>query len=93
MVVQAINKALSKRDSMKDVLASNIESVLTEVDGISMKEIDSRLEELQKELLKVANAKGNYPNNSGTGVGGLIAIIGIIMFVICFLRNYEIKLK
>ena len=34
-----------------------------------------------------------YPNNSGTGVGGLIAIIGIIMFVICFLRNYEIKLK
>ena len=34
-----------------------------------------------------------YPNNSGTGVGGLIAIIGIIMFVIYFFRNYEIKLK
>lgn len=60
VVVQAINKALGKRESMKDVLASNIESVLTEVDGISMEEIASRLEELQKELLKVANSKGNY---------------------------------
>lgn len=60
VVVQAINKALGKRESMKDVLAYNIESVLTEVDGISMEEIDSRLEELQKELLKVANSKGNY---------------------------------
>ena len=59
-VVQAINKALGKRDSMKDTLAANIETVLTEVDGISMDEIDVRLEELQKELLKVANSKGNY---------------------------------
>ena len=59
-VVQAINKALGKRDSMKDTLAANIETVLTEVDGISMDEIDARLEELQKELLKVANSKGNY---------------------------------
>ena len=34
-----------------------------------------------------------YPNNSGTGVGGLIAFIGIIMFAIYFYRNFEIKLK
>ena len=34
-----------------------------------------------------------YPNNSGTGIGGLIAIIGIIMFAVYFFRNYEIKLK
>ena len=34
-----------------------------------------------------------YPNNSGTGVGGLLVIIGIIMLVIHFFRNYEIKLK
>ena len=34
-----------------------------------------------------------YPNNSGTSVGLLLAIIGIIMFVIYFFRNYEIKLK
>lgn len=34
-----------------------------------------------------------YPNNGGTGVGLLLAIIGIIMFVFYFIRNYEIKLK
>ena len=34
-----------------------------------------------------------YPNNRGTGVGLLLAIIGIIMFAIYFFRNYEIKLK
>ena len=34
-----------------------------------------------------------YPNNSGTGIGGLIAIIGMIMFAVYFFRNYEIKLK
>ncbi len=59
-VMQAINKALGKRDSMKNALAANIETALTEVDGISMDEINARLEELQKELLKVANSRGNY---------------------------------
>ena len=59
-VVQAINKALGKRDSVKDALAANVETALTEVGGISMGEIDARLEELQKELLKVANSRGNY---------------------------------
>ena len=34
-----------------------------------------------------------YPNSSGTGVGLLLVIIGIIIFVIHFFRNYEIKLK
>ena len=34
-----------------------------------------------------------YPNNRGTGVGLLLTIIGIIMFVIYIFRNYEIKLK
>ena len=59
-VVQAINKALGKRDSIKDALGANIETALTEVDGVSMDEVDARLKELQKELLKVANSKGNY---------------------------------
>lgn len=60
VVVQAINRTLSKRENMKVVLASNIESVLTEVNGIPLGTIDSQLEELQNELIKVANAKGNY---------------------------------
>ncbi len=34
-----------------------------------------------------------YPNNSGTGVGLLLVIIGIIMFGIHFIRNYEVKPK
>ena len=37
-----------------------MEAVLTGADGVPLSEIDSRLEELQKELLKVANSKGNY---------------------------------
>lgn len=34
-----------------------------------------------------------YPDNDGTGVGLLIFIIGIIMFVRYFVRYYEIRLK
>lgn len=34
-----------------------------------------------------------FPDNHGTGIGGLIALIGIIMFVFYFFRYYEIKLK
>lgn len=60
VVVQAINKLLGKRDGVKQILAENIESTLTEMDGISLEEIDARLAELQRELLKVANSKGNY---------------------------------
>jgi site-specific DNA recombinase len=45
---------------VKETLAANIETALTEVDGIPMDEIDVRLEELQKALQNVANSKGNY---------------------------------
>ena len=60
VVLQAINKTFGKRDSMKDILASNIKLVLTVVDDISMEEIDSQLKELQWKLFKVANSNGNY---------------------------------
>lgn len=59
-MIKAINKAFGKRESMKAALVANIESVITDVGGISIDEIDLRLEELQKELLKVANSKVNY---------------------------------
>ena len=52
--------ALVKKDSMNETLQKNVKAVLTGADGIPLDEIDSRLEQLQKELLKVANAKGNY---------------------------------
>lgn len=34
-----------------------------------------------------------FPENSGTGIGQLLVVLGIIMFVFHFIRNYEIKLK
>lgn len=52
--------ALGKKDIMNDALQHNVEAVLMGADGIPLDEIDTRLQELQKELLKVANAKGNY---------------------------------
>lgn len=60
LVERAINMALCKKDTMSETLQKNVEAVLTGADGIPLEEIDSRLEQLQKELLKVANAKGNY---------------------------------
>lgn len=60
LVVRGINRTLARKDTMNETLQKNIESVLSGVDGIPFDEIDSRLEKLQKELLKVANSKGNY---------------------------------
>lgn len=34
-----------------------------------------------------------FPENNGTGVGQLTAFIGLILFVVYFVRHYEIKLK
>lgn len=34
-----------------------------------------------------------FPENGGTGIGQLLVVLGIIMFVFHFIRNYEIKLK
>ena len=60
LVIRAINRVLARKDTMNETLQKNVEAVLTGADGIPLDEIDSRLEQLQKELLKVANAKGNY---------------------------------
>ena len=60
LVIRAINRVLARKDTMNETLQKNVEAVLTGADGIPFAEIDSRLEELQKELLKIANSKGNY---------------------------------
>ena len=60
LVIRAINMALGKKDTMNETLQRNVEAVLTGTDGVPLAGIDTRLEELQKELLKIANAKGNY---------------------------------
>ena len=58
--VKAINKALGGREDMMKYLQENIEKILSEGSDTAVQEIDSRLLELQKKLLKKANAKQNY---------------------------------
>ena len=60
LVVRAINRVFGKKDSMNNALQRNVEAVLAGTDSVAINEIDAKLEKLQKELLKVANAKENY---------------------------------
>lgn len=59
-VIKAINMALGGKDDMLVALEQNIASVLALEDESSMESINVKLEELQKELLKRANAKLDY---------------------------------
>lgn len=46
-------------------------------------------------LITPAHLAINYyfPDNHGTGMGGVAFIVGLIMFTVFFKRHYEIKLK
>lgn len=59
-VVKAINMALGGKEDMIAVLQQNIESVLALEDENPMESIKAQLDELQKELLKRANARKDY---------------------------------
>ena len=59
-VVWAINLALGNRDSMIAALQENVETVIRQEDESSVEGIGSKLEGLQKELLKWANSKKDY---------------------------------
>lgn len=59
-VVKAINLALGNRDSMMTALQENIEAVIRQEDATSAEGINAKLEELQKELLRLANSKKDY---------------------------------
>lgn len=58
--VKAINKALGGREDMIKGLQENVEKILSEGSDSAVQEIDNRLLELQKELLKKAKARQNY---------------------------------
>ena len=60
MIVKAINQIIGDRSEMLDVLEENIRTVIALEDETSTESLDARLEELQRELLKRANAKQNY---------------------------------
>ena len=59
-VVKAINTALGGKDEMLTALEKNIAMVLALEDETSMESLDAKLEELQQELLKRANARQDY---------------------------------
>lgn len=60
MVVKAINLALGNRENMIATLQENVEAVIRQEDETSAEGINARLEELQKELLRLANSKKDY---------------------------------
>ena len=57
MVVKAINQIIGDRGEMFDVLEENIMIVIALEDETSTESLDAKLEELQREFLKRANAK------------------------------------
>ena len=59
-VVRAINELLVSKDAFLTTLQTNIETVLNEEHDNSTIHIDTKLEELQKELLLLANSKADY---------------------------------
>lgn len=59
-VVKAINLALGGKDEMLIALEENIATVFSLGADGSIESINAKLEELQKELLKRANAKQDY---------------------------------
>ena len=59
-VVQAINRTLGSRESMMITLQENVESVIRQEDETSSEGIETKLLDLQKELLKLANSKKDY---------------------------------
>lgn len=58
--VTAINNMLSGKDDFLAILQNNIETVLSRGSDHALADIDKRLEELQTQLLKLANSKADY---------------------------------
>lgn len=55
-----MNEVLAGKDTFLAVLKENIATVLNEESDIATVGIDEKLDELQKELLRLANFKANY---------------------------------
>jgi DNA invertase Pin-like site-specific DNA recombinase len=59
-VVKAINKLLGNKESFIRMMQKNIMAVLNEKNEATVNDIDGKLEELQKQLLKQAKSKNDY---------------------------------
>ena len=58
--MKAINQMLGNKEDFLKTLQQNITSVVRASEAASIEDIDKRLEELQKELLRLANSKSDY---------------------------------
>ncbi|WP_341876551.1 recombinase zinc beta ribbon domain-containing protein [Defluviitalea saccharophila] len=59
-VVKAINEVLASKNTFLSILQDNIATVLNEENDKATDEIDRKLDELQNELLRLANSKADY---------------------------------
>lgn len=60
VLITAINQTLCDKDTFLPILKGNIETVLSHKNDTTLSDIDKRLEELQTELVKLANSKAEY---------------------------------
>ena len=59
VVIRAVNEALVTRDTFLPILKENIAMALNNNNGSAIAELDARLEELQKELIRKTDAHQN----------------------------------
>ncbi|MEC0967904.1 DNA recombinase [Bacillus altitudinis] len=60
VVIKSINELLANRESLLSTLQKNIATILNEENDRATDDIDSKLDELQMELLKQAKSKNDY---------------------------------
>ncbi len=58
--MRAINSTLGQKDDFLSILQHNIETMLSRGNDSVLADIDTRLEVLQAELLKLATSKSDY---------------------------------
>ena len=59
-VIRAINQILAGQDGFKSILTKNIEAVIGADDDQNTNDIDSKLNVLQDEILRLASSSSNY---------------------------------
>jgi site-specific DNA recombinase len=59
-VIKAINEFLASKNTYLSILQENIAAVLNEGNDYDIEDVDKRLDELQNELLRLANSKADY---------------------------------
>ena len=60
MLVTAINETLSEKDTFLATLQNNIQTVVCKGNDKNLADIETRLQELQSELLKLASSKADH---------------------------------